>query len=208
MIGLVWCIPLIGLLRCINLSLTKIESNRVSHSPIKIMRLMRSAHAQDLFLGPWVGSRAGRYIDIWNIYFFFQPRYGTRRCCQHRYSLICVESTGYFIQITAASNRDCRLLFRNSAYLSPALPPAHTYTAWKMESAGKCGTEELVCKQKTNGSIVWKCFGYQVSDEWQNQVFFRECWNLSRLKGRVRPNLFHHLQQHNVLKNACSDPKS
>ena len=44
-------------------------------------------------------------------------------------SLICIESTAYFIQITAVSNRDCRLLFRNSAYLSPAPPPAHTHTA-------------------------------------------------------------------------------
>ena len=44
-------------------------------------------------------------------------------------SLICVESTAYFIQITAVSNRDCRLLFRNSATLSPALPPTHTHTA-------------------------------------------------------------------------------
>ena len=34
-----------------------------------------------------------------------------------------------------------------------------------MESARKCGAVELVCKQKTNGSIVWKCFGYEVSDE-------------------------------------------
>jgi reverse gyrase len=76
-----------------------------------------------------------------------------------------------------------------------------------MESAGKCGAEVLVCKQKTNGSIVWKCFGYKVSDELQNPIFCRECFK-SVTKGLSTTNLFHHLQQHNVLQNACSDPKS
>ena len=157
------------------------------------------------------GARAGRYIDIWSIFIFFQPRYVTRRYRQHRYSLICVESTAYFIHITAVSNHDCLLLFHNSAYLSPALPPALTHTARppfhsrhffksptarSMESAGKCGAEELVCKQKTNGSIVWKYFGYKVSDEWQNQVFCRECFKSVATKGSsTYDDLFHHLQQ-------------
>ena len=39
-----------------------------------------------------------------------------------------------------------------------------------MESV-KRGTEELVCKKKTNGTIVWKWFGYKLSDDLQNQVF-------------------------------------
>ena len=121
----------------------------------------------------------------------YRTRYGTRRYRQHRYSLISVESTAHFFQITAVSNRACRLLFRNGAYLSPALPPAHTHSAparppshsphffksptvQNMEFAGKRGAEELVCKRKKNGSIVWKWFAYQVSDELQNQLLCRE----------------------------------
>ena len=45
-----------------------------------------------------------------------------------------------------------------------------------MESAGKCGAEELVCKRKKNGSIVLKWFGYKVADELQNHVFCRVCF--------------------------------
>ena len=52
-----------------------------------------------------------------------------------------------------------------------------------MESAGKRGAEELACEQKTNGSIVWKWFGYKVSDELQNQVLCRECFKSVTTKG-------------------------
>ena len=52
-----------------------------------------------------------------------------------------------------------------------------------MESACACSSEELVCKRKTNGSIVWKWFGYKLSDELQNHIICGVCLKTVATKG-------------------------
>ena len=131
-----------------------------------------------------------------------------RRYRQHRYSLICVESTAHLFQITAVSNRSCPLLFRNS---DPARPPFYSRHFFKsprvrnMESASKRSTYELACKRKTNGFIVWEWFGFKVSNELQNLVFCRECYKSVATKGSSTTNVFYHLQHHHKMQyEECS----
>lgn len=64
--------------------------------------------------------------------------------------------------------------------------------------------EELVGKKKTNGSIIWRWFGFKVSDEQQNNVFCRECRKSVATKGSSTTNLYHHLQlRHKVQYEEC-----
>ena len=81
----------------------------------------------------------------------------------------------------------------NNCSFEPRLTPARTPfpsrhffkspTARNMESAGKRSAQELAWKRKANGSIVWKWFGYKVSDGLQNQVFCRFVFKSVATKG-------------------------
>nr|XP_054594508.1 E3 SUMO-protein ligase ZBED1-like [Nothobranchius furzeri] len=55
--------------------------------------------------------------------------------------------------------------------------------------------EELVSKKKNNGSIIWKWFGFKLSDDQQQNVFCKECRKPVATKGSSTTNLFHHLKQ-------------
>ncbi|CAI5689852.1 unnamed protein product [Oreochromis niloticus] len=82
---------------------------------------------------------------------------------------------------------------------SPITTPA---VADKMDT-GASG-EELVGKKKTNGSIIWRQFGFKVSDEQQNNVFCRECQKSVPTKSLSTTNLFRYLQQrHKVEYEEC-----
>ena len=64
--------------------------------------------------------------------------------------------------------------------------------------------EELVSKTKNNGSIVWRWFGFKVSDDQQQNVFCKECRKPVATKSSSTTNLFHHLQQrHKVQYEEC-----
>ena len=60
--------------------------------------------------------------------------------------------------------------------------------------------EELVSKRKHNGLIIWRWFGFKVSDDKQQNVFCIECRKLVSTKGSSTTNLFHHLQQHHKVQ--------
>lgn len=64
--------------------------------------------------------------------------------------------------------------------------------------------KELVSKKKTNGLLIWRWFGFKVSDVQQKNVFCRECCKPVPAKSSSTSNLFHHLQQrHKVQYEEC-----
>ncbi|MBN3308893.1 ZBED1 protein, partial [Amia calva] len=60
--------------------------------------------------------------------------------------------------------------------------------------------EELVCKKRNNGSIIWKWFRFKRSDEQQSNVIYRECNKHVATSAGTTTNLFHHLQQRHKLQ--------
>ncbi|XP_070830824.1 E3 SUMO-protein ligase ZBED1-like [Chaetodon trifascialis] len=61
------------------------------------------------------------------------------------------------------------------------------------------GTTEFVAKKRTNGSIIWRYFGFKQSDEEQKDAFCRECKKLVPSNSSSTTNLFKHLQYHHKL---------
>ena len=101
------------------------------------------------------------------------------------------------------------MLSRRTLLCSPAPPlsctegggaPRHSST--NMEEAttsAKC-TEELVSKRKSSGSLIWRWFGFKISDEQQNNIICRECHKEVTARGGSTTNLFHHLKQWHKLQ--------
>ncbi|KAL2102699.1 hypothetical protein ACEWY4_001867 [Coilia grayii] len=58
---------------------------------------------------------------------------------------------------------------------------------------------DFLPKKRTNGSIIWRYFGFKPSDEEQKEAFCRECKKLVQTKGSSTTNLFNHLQHHHKL---------
>lgn len=65
--------------------------------------------------------------------------------------------------------------------------------------------DELVSKKKTNGSIIWKWFGFKVSDDNQQNVVCKVCRKPVATKSSSTTNLFRHLQlRHKVEYEECA----
>ena len=64
--------------------------------------------------------------------------------------------------------------------------------------------DELVGKRKSSGSVIWRWFGFKVSDEQQNHVICRQCHKQVTARGGSTTNLFHHLKQwHKLQYEGC-----
>lgn len=61
-------------------------------------------------------------------------------------------------------------------------------------TAAEHAKEELVCKRKSSGSVIWR------SDEQQNHVICRVCDKQVTARGGSTTNLFHHLKQWHKLQ--------
>ncbi|XP_074551526.1 E3 SUMO-protein ligase ZBED1-like [Halichoeres trimaculatus] len=67
-------------------------------------------------------------------------------------------------------------------------------------TAAEYAKEELVSKRKSSGSVIWRWFGFKVSDEQQNHIICRECNKQVAARGGSTTNLFHHLKQWHKLQ--------
>ncbi|MED6267655.1 hypothetical protein CHARACLAT_014442 [Characodon lateralis] len=63
------------------------------------------------------------------------------------------------------------------------------------ETTGEDIGEHLVSKKKNNGSLIWRWFGFKISDEQQKDVFCREYTKQVLTKSSSTTNLFNHLKQ-------------
>ncbi|MEQ2225619.1 hypothetical protein ILYODFUR_019363 [Ilyodon furcidens] len=63
------------------------------------------------------------------------------------------------------------------------------------ESTGEDIGEHLVSKKRNNRSLIWRWFGFKISDEQQKFVFCRECRKQVPTKSLSTTNLFHRLKQ-------------
>lgn len=79
---------------------------------------------------------------------------------------------------------------------------AQSHSSTNMEEATTSAerAEELVSKRKSSGSVIWRWFGFKVSDEQQHHVICRECNKQVTARGGSTTNLFHHLKQWHKLQ--------
>lgn len=98
------------------------------------------------------------------------------------------------VQICALILAPSKLQTRSSLRCSPRPAPlsctegggAGTDTSTNMEEATASAErfdEELVSKRKSIGSVIWRWFGFKVSDEQQNHVICRQCHKKSYSQG-------------------------
>ncbi|XP_063763471.1 E3 SUMO-protein ligase ZBED1-like [Eleginops maclovinus] len=67
-------------------------------------------------------------------------------------------------------------------------------------SAERTVESPLVGKRKSSSSIIWRWFGYKLSDEQQNQAICRECHKHFAASGGSTTKLFHHLKTWNKVQ--------